>query len=37
MTKEQKKLLEEFRGTETGDEGPASKSFFARAREYFGG
>jgi molecular chaperone DnaJ len=37
MTKEQKKLLEEFRGTETGDECPASKSFFARARDYFGG
>jgi molecular chaperone DnaJ len=37
MTKEQKKLLEEFRGTETGDECPAVKSFFARARDMFGG
>jgi molecular chaperone DnaJ len=35
MTKEQKKLLEEFRATETGDECPAAKSFFARARDYF--
>jgi molecular chaperone DnaJ len=30
-------LLEEFRGSETGDECPAAKSFFARAREMFGG
>jgi molecular chaperone DnaJ len=37
MSKEQKKLLEEFRSTETGDECPAAKSFFARARDYFGG
>lgn len=37
MSKEQKKLLEEFRATETGDECPAAKSFFARARDYFGG
>jgi molecular chaperone DnaJ len=35
MSKEQKKLLEEFRATETGDECPAAKSFFARARDYF--
>jgi molecular chaperone DnaJ len=35
MSKEQKKLLEEFRSTETGDECPAAKSFFARARDYF--
>lgn len=35
MSKEQKKLLEEFRSTETGDECPAAKSFFARARNYF--
>jgi molecular chaperone DnaJ len=35
MSKEQKKLLEEFRATETGDECPAAKSFFARARHYF--
>jgi molecular chaperone DnaJ len=36
MTKEQKKLLEEFRATETGDECPAAKSFFSRVRDYFG-
>ena len=33
MSAKQKKLLEEFRQTETGDECPASKSFFARARD----
>ena len=37
MSAKQKKLLEEFRGTETGDECPAAKSFFSRAREMFGG
>ena len=37
MSAKQKKLLEEFRDTETGDECPASKGFFARAREMFGG
>ena len=37
MTKEQKKLLEEFRATETGDECPAAKSFFGRARDFLGG
>jgi molecular chaperone DnaJ len=37
MTAKQKKLLEEFRATETGDECPASRSFFSRAREMFGG
>jgi molecular chaperone DnaJ len=37
MSAKQKKLLEEFRATETGDECPAAKSFFARARDYFGG
>src|SRR6478752_6088507 len=36
MTKEQKKLLEEFRATETGDECPAAKSFFSRVREFLG-
>ena len=36
MSSEQKKLLEQFRATETGDECPASKSFFARVREMFG-
>ena len=37
MSAKQKKLLEEFRETETGDECPAVKNFFARARDYFGG
>jgi len=37
MSAKQKKLLEEFRGSETGDECPAAKSFFSRAREMFGG
>jgi molecular chaperone DnaJ len=37
MSKEQRKLLEEFRDTETGDECPAVKSFFTRVREYFAG
>jgi molecular chaperone DnaJ len=37
MTSKQKKLLDEFRETETGEECPAAKSFFARARDYFGG
>jgi molecular chaperone DnaJ len=36
MSAKQKKLLEEFRMTETGDECPASKSFFRRVRETFG-
>src|SRR5881394_3980814 len=36
MTKEQKKLLEEFRLSETGEECPATKSFFARARDFLG-
>ena len=36
MSAKQKKLLEEFRATETGDECPASKSFFARVCDYFG-
>ena len=37
MSAKQKKLLEEFRETETGEECPATKSFFARARDYFAG
>jgi molecular chaperone DnaJ len=37
MSAKQKKLLEEFRATETGDECPAAKSFFGRVRELFGG
>jgi molecular chaperone DnaJ len=36
MSAKQKKLLEEFRGTETGDECPATKGFFGRVREMFG-
>ena len=36
LSKEQKKLLEEFRGTETGDECPAAKGFFSRVREFLG-
>jgi molecular chaperone DnaJ len=36
MSARQKKLLEEFKTTETGDECPASKSFFQRIRETFG-
>jgi molecular chaperone DnaJ len=35
LSKEQKKLLEEFHKTETGDECPASKSFFSRMRDIF--
>ncbi len=37
LTKEQKKLLEEFRATETGDECPNANSFFGRVRDMFGG
>jgi molecular chaperone DnaJ len=37
LSGKQKKLLEEFRETETGDECPASKSFFSRIREMLGG
>lgn len=37
LSKEQKKLLEEFRATETGDECPAAKSFFGRVRDFLGG
>ena len=36
MSKEQKKLLEEFRSSETGDECPAVKGFFTRVREFLG-
>jgi molecular chaperone DnaJ len=36
MNAKQKKLLEEFRESETGDECPAVKGFFARARDMFG-
>ena len=37
MSARQKKLLEQFKETETGEECPAAKSFFARARDMFGG
>ena len=37
LSSKQKKLLEEFRGTETGDECPASKGFFSRIRDAIGG
>lgn len=36
LTSKQKKLLSEFRATETGDECPAAKNFFTRAKEMFG-
>lgn len=36
MSAKQKKLLREFRETETGDECPAAKNFFARIKEMFG-
>ena len=36
MSSKQKKILEEFRETETGDECPNAKSFFSRIREMFG-
>jgi molecular chaperone DnaJ len=36
MSSKPKKLLEEFRETETGDECPAAKGFFSRVREMFG-
>jgi molecular chaperone DnaJ len=35
MSSKQKALLEEFRATETGDECPAAKSFFARIKDMF--
>lgn len=36
MSAKQKKLLQEFRDTETGDECPAAKNFFARVKDMFG-
>ena len=36
MNAKQRKLLEEFRATETGDECPASRSFFTRVRDILG-
>jgi molecular chaperone DnaJ len=35
LSKDQKKLLEEFRDTETGEECPAAKGFFSRVRDMF--
>jgi molecular chaperone DnaJ len=37
MSKEQRAILEQFRSSETGDECPASRSFFGRIKEYFEG
>ena len=37
LSSKQKKLLDEFRNTETGDECPASKGFFSRIRDAIGG
>jgi molecular chaperone DnaJ len=37
MSSKQKKLLEEFRATETGDECPAAKGFFGRVKDMLGG
>ena len=37
MSAKQKKLLEEFRQTETGDECPAAKGFFGREKDMLGG
>ena len=36
MSSKQKKLLEEFRSTETGDECPAAKGFFGRVKDMLG-
>lgn len=37
MSKEQETILEQFRGTETGDEFPASKGFFSRLKSILDG
>ncbi len=37
LSKEQRAILEQFRGTETGDECPASKGFFGRIKDKLGG
>ena len=37
LSKEQKALLEQFRGSETGDECPATKSFFKRIKDTLAG
>ncbi len=36
LTKRQREILEEFRATETGDECPESRSFFAKLKDAFG-
>jgi molecular chaperone DnaJ len=36
LTKKQREILEEFRATETGDECPESRSFFAKLKDAFG-
>ncbi len=37
LSKRQKEILEEFKSTETGDECPESRSFFAKLKDAFGG
>ncbi len=37
LSRRQKELLEEFKATETGDECPESRSFFAKLKDAFGG
>ncbi|MEL7446332.1 MAG: molecular chaperone DnaJ [Pseudomonadota bacterium] len=37
LTRQQKEILEQFRETETGDECPESKGFFAKLKDAFGG
>ncbi|MFN4241492.1 MAG: molecular chaperone DnaJ [Erythrobacter cryptus] len=37
LTRRQRELLEEFRTTETGEECPESRSFFAKLKDAFGG
>ncbi len=37
MSKEQKKILAQFRDTETGEECPATKGFFGRVKDMLGG
>lgn len=36
LTRKQREILEEFRATETGDECPESRSFFAKLKDAFG-
>jgi molecular chaperone DnaJ len=37
LSRRQKEILEEFKATETGDECPESRSFFAKLKDAFGG